>query len=224
MDSLALTRSTAPPRRLLIVEDDPLLRDRLEKASSRSEGWFVASACDLAGARRMLNESGFDAVFLDLGLPDGDGRSLISACREANPVCEILVITVFADEERVVGSLQAGATGYVLKSDLAEYADRLVSFIETGGSPISPAIARSLIRRLNPPPGRETLAESPLSNREIEVLSLCSRGLRYAEIAEVLGVSSHTVNAHLKNVYRKLMVRSRSEAVFEARRSGLLED
>lgn len=210
-------------RRLLIIEDDRLLRDHLVRATSGSPEWSVLAAGNLAAARAQLAKHAIDAVFLDLRLPDGDGLNLISEFRQANPACEILVITVFADEKRVIRSLEAGASGYILKSDLADYAGRLVSIIESGGSPISPSIARSLINRLRPP---LEAAENQdlLSQREAEVLQLCSKGLRYAEIAEVLGVSSHTVNTHLKSVYRKLMVHSRAEAVFEARRHGLLND
>ena len=210
-------------RRLLIIEDDRLLRDHLVRATSGSPEWSVLAAGNLAAARAQLAKHAIDAVFLDLGLPDGDGLNLISEFRQANPACEILVITVFADEKRVIRSLEAGASGYILKSDLADYAGRLVSIIESGGSPISPSIARSLINRLRPP---LEAAENQdlLPQREAEVLQLCSKGLRYAEIAEVLGVSSHTVNTHLKSVYRKLMVHSRAEAVFEARRHGLLND
>lgn len=210
-----------PTRHLLIVEDDRLLREHLVRATAGSSEWSVIAAGTVAAARAQRAKHSIDAVFLDLGLPDGDGLTLISEFRRANPACEILVITVFADEGRVVRSLEAGASGYILKSDLADYAGRLVSIIESGGSPISPAIARSLINRLRPAP-ETTQSLGLLSQRESEVLMLCAKGLRYSEIAEVLGVSSHTVNTHLKSVYRKLMVHSRAEAVFEARRHGLL--
>ena len=220
---LDLVLENQPIRRLLIIEDDRLLRDHLVRATSGSPEWSVIAAGNLAAARAQLAKYSIDAVFLDLGLPDGDGLNLISEFRQANPACEILVITVFADEKRVISSLEAGASGYILKSDLADYAGRLVSIIESGGSPISPSIARSLINRLRPPP-ESAENQGLLSQREAEVLQLCSKGLRYAEIAEVLGVSSHTVNTHLKSGYRKLMVHSRAEAVFEARRHGLLND
>ena len=220
LDPVSENQST---RRLLIIEDDRLLRDHLVRATSASPEWSVIAAGNLAAARAQLAKHAIDAVFLDLGLPDGDGLNLISEFRQANPACEILVITVFAEERRVIRSLEAGASGYILKSDLADYAGRLVSIIESGGSPISPSIARSLINRPRPPP-ESAENQGLLSQREAEVLQLCSKGLRYAEIAEVLGVSSHTVNTHLKSVYRKLMVHSRAEAVFEARRHGLLND
>ncbi|MBU6319866.1 MAG: response regulator transcription factor [Alphaproteobacteria bacterium] len=216
-------RATHGLRRLLIVEDERLLRDRLLQAALSTPGWMIEAAGSILSAREAMKTGVFNAVFLDLGLPDGDGVSLIPDLLSINPACEILVITVFADEARVITSLEAGASGYILKSDLADYAERLVSFIESGGSPVSPAIARSLINRLRPAAPLKSRQTSPLSEREAEVLSLCARGLRYSEIADVLGVSSHTINAHLRSVYRKLMVTSRSEAVFEARRSGLID-
>lgn len=163
-------------RHLLIVEDDRLLREHLVRATAGSPEWSVLAAGNLATARAQLARHAIDAVFLDLGLPDGDGLALIAEFREANPVCEILVITVFADEQRVVRSLEAGASGYILKSDLADYAGRLVSIIESGGSPISPAIARTLINRLRPP-AEKSEASDLLSQRESEVLMLCSKRL-----------------------------------------------
>lgn len=214
---------SAAQRRLLIVEDDRLLLEQLMRATTGSAGWSVLPAGSIAAARAQLNQKKFDAVFLDLGLPDGDGVSLIAELRRANPACEILVITVFADEKRVIRSLAAGASGYILKSDLTEYAHRLVSIIEAGGSPVSPAIARSLINRFRPSHTEVVNSSGTLSQRESEVLNLCAKGLRYTEIGEVLGVSTHTVNTHLKSVYRKLMVHSRGEAVFEARRYGLID-
>ncbi|MFM7532567.1 MAG: response regulator, partial [Rubrivivax sp.] len=210
---------------------DRLLRESLVRDTRLSSpDWRVLDADGLAAAREAARAFRLDAVFLDLGLPDGDGVALIRELRQAHPACEVLVITVFADEQRVIASLEAGAAGYILKGDLPAFSGRLIATIEAGGSPVSPAIARQLIARLHPgeAPGAAPAAPPPpgerLSAREAEILALCSKGLRYAEVALALGVSVHTVNAHLKNVYRKLLVNSRAEAVYEARRSGLLHD
>ena len=211
---------------LLIVEDDRLLRDSLvADVQASAADWRVLAADGVASALGLMQTHAPDAVFLDLGLPDGDGFGLIRRIRQLHPGCEILVITVFADEQRVLRSLESGASGYILKTDLPQYAGRLLSTIVSGGSPISPAIARRLIERLRPASPRATAGKGhePLSLREAEILGLCAKGLRYAEIASALGLSVHTVNAHLKSVYRKLMVNSRGEAVFEARRAGLLD-
>jgi DNA-binding NarL/FixJ family response regulator len=211
---------------LLIVEDDRQLLEQLVfDAEISSSGWRILSACGVASAFDLLHEQRPDVMFVDLGLPDGDGQQLIQICKRLNPASEALVITVFADEEKVIRSLEAGASGYILKSDLHLYAGQLISIIDSGGSPVSPAIARRLIERLHPSraPSPRRDADEPLTAREQEVLALCARGFRYAEIAGLLAVSVHTVNAHLKSVYRKLAVNSKSEAVFEARRSGLLD-
>jgi DNA-binding NarL/FixJ family response regulator len=211
---------------LLIVEDDRALREHLARdAEKSSPGWQVVTADSIASGRQVLRDCRPDALFVDLGLPDGDGVALIQECHGRWPTCDILVITVFADEERVIRSLEAGACGYILKPDMAMYAGRLVATIEAGGSPVSPSIARRLIARLHPDrtPRHAPDGGEALSKREQEVLSLCEKGFRYAQIAEVLGVSVHTVNSHLKAVYRKLAVNSKSEAVFEARRSGLMD-
>jgi len=211
---------------LLIVEDDRALREHLvQDATASSPGWQVMAADSLATAWLCLHNCQPDAMFIDLGLPDGDGVDLIRQCHNAWPTCDILVITVFADEKRVIRSLEAGACGYILKPDLPHYAGRLMATIDAGGSPLSPSIARSLIERLHPPPALVPRAadHEQLSARELEVLSLCARGFRYAEIAQLLGLSPHTVNAHLKNVYRKLAVNSKAEAVFEARLNGLID-
>jgi DNA-binding NarL/FixJ family response regulator len=216
---------------LLIVEDDRLLREALVRSAQTGDAspaaWRVLAANSLAAARSLLKGHRLDAVFLDLGLPDGDGVGLIGDIKAHHPTCEVLVITVFADEQRVIRSLEAGASGYLVKSDLPNHMDRLIQTIEAGGSPVSPAIARRLIERLqtaSPPATHEADAERLLSTREAEVLLLCAKGLRYAEVAATLGLSIHTVNAHLKSVYRKLMVNSRAEAVYEARKSGLLRE
>jgi DNA-binding NarL/FixJ family response regulator len=212
---------------LLIVEDDRLLRDVLvREAQGSSPEWTVLAADSLRSARRVSASQHLDAVFLDLGLPDGDGLRLIGELKSAHPACEVLVITVFADEQRVISSLEAGASGYILKSDLPHHVDRLIQTIESGGSPVSPAIARRLIERLHPVPAHAFPSSEAdrLSPREAEILLLCAKGLRYGEVASALRLSVHTVNAHLKNVYRKLMVNSRAEAVYEARKSGLLRE
>lgn len=211
---------------LLIVEDDRSLREHLvQDTRASTPGWQVLAADSLATARHLLSAGRPDAMFIDLGLPDGDGVDLILQCHKLWPLCDILVITVFADEARVIHSLEAGACGYILKRDLPLYAGRLVSTVEMGGSPLSPSIARRLIDRLRPqsPRGPKQEKNETLSAREQQVLSLCARGFRYAEIGQLLGLSTHTVNAHLKNVYRKLAVNSKAEAVFEARRSGLID-
>lgn len=211
---------------LLIVEDDRLLRESLiEETRASTQGWQVHGAASLGAARARMAESAVDAALIDLGLPDGDGIALIRELKAQQPACEVLVITVFADRERVLRSLEAGASGYLLKSELPRQSGRLIETIAAGGSPLSPSIARYLIEEMQTATRRrDTLrSESGLSEREHEILALCARGLRYAEIAAALALSTHTINSHLKSIYRKLTVNSRAQAIYEARRRGLLD-
>lgn len=168
-----------------------------------------------------------DVLLTDLALPDGNGLSLIHEVSRTQPTCEILVVSVFGDEESVVACIKAGALGYIHKDSTPEDVAKTIVDIKHGASPISPMIARKLLAHMRQP---GTVAEVPkaaspaplLSPRESEVLELITRGYSYAEIARFKDVSIHTVQTHIKNLYAKLAVHSRSEAVFEASRMGLV--
>ena len=137
-----------------------------------------------------------------------------------------MVISVFGDEEHVLASIEAGATGYILKDSLPEEFVSLIAQLRAGGSPISPVIARQLLKRFQ---RKEQVAgpapdphEAGLTARESEVLALIAKGFSFGEIARLLEVSPHTINAHVKKIYQKLAVHSRGEAVYEAGKMGLL--
>lgn len=169
-----------------------------------------------------------DLLAVDLGLPDGHGTELIRFARREHPTTEVMVITVFADERSVISAIEAGAGGYLLKDGTPQEISQALVQLAEGGSPISPAIARHLLRRFQSEPAAAaptaTAAEPApsLTQREIEVLRLISKGFRFGEIAELLGISTHTVTTHVRHLYRKLEVSSRSAAVWEARHLGLL--
>ena len=189
---------------------------------------LVASFGMLAPARAWFAEQTADVLLTDLALPDGHGLSLIKALAAAQPACEVLVVSVFGDEDTVLACIEAGAVGYIHKdSTPADVAQTIVD-VKHGASPISPMIARKLMARVrkaasaSPPAPANAAPEVPLSPREAEVLELIARGYSYAEIAQLKSVSMHTVQTHIKNLYAKLAVHSRSEAVFEASRMGLL--
>jgi DNA-binding NarL/FixJ family response regulator len=163
-----------------------------------------------------------DVLLADLQLPDGSGIDVIRWLRQHAPAAEAMVISVFGDESHVVAAIEAGATGYLLKDASAEeIADGIRRLIE-GESPISSAIARHLLRRFQPAPAAVSERVSPLTQREGEVLQLIAKGLSYQRIADTLTMSPHTVTTHIKQIYRKLAVNSRGEAVFEAMQLGLL--
>ncbi len=141
-----------------------------------------------------------------------------------------MVISVFGDEEHVLASIEAGATGYILKDSLPDELIGLIAELRAGGSPISPVIARKLLKRFQrheshaaaPTEQAEDAAAQALTHRESEVLGLVAKGFSFAEIARLLAVSPHTITAHVKKIYQKLAVHSRGEAVYEAGKMGLL--
>ena len=218
------------PHTVLLVEDDPPTRERLAVAIAADPGLRLAAAVGtVAEARRALGESPPTVLLTDLGLPDGNGVELIREATHRTPPLLAMVITVFGDEQHVVGAIEAGALGYLLKDGTAEYVGASIRELIAGGSPISPAIARWVLRRLRAAadptpdvPDRPT-ALPRLSGREHEVLTLIVKGFSYAEVARLLDVSAHTVTTHVRSVYRKLEVHSRGEAVYEALQLGLVK-
>lgn len=214
--------------RVLLVEDDEETRLRIAGAIRSEPRLSLAGlAATCAEARAVLTVSPPDVLVTDLSLPDGHGTELIREARAARPRTEALVITVFGDERSVVAALEAGAAGYLLKDGTnAELARPILQLVD-GGSPISPAIARHLLRHFQRRVGTAVSARPPgsvpeLSAREHEVLALLARGFRVGEIAERLDISAHTVTTHVRNLYKKLEVSSRGEAIYAAMSHGLL--
>ena len=174
----------------------------------------------------MLKGSAPNVLLVDLGLPGGCGTELIRKARIQWPKCEVMVVTVFGDEAHVMKAIEAGASGYLLKdvgdADLIEQIRTLCA----GGSPITPVVARQLLIRFSP--SSRVLPEKEktplLSWQENRILSLAAKGYRYEEVAELIGISRHTVMTHVKRIYQKLQVHSKSEAVYEARLMGIVLD
>ena len=216
--------------RVLLVEDDAVLRERMGTIIDQHPRLTLAhSAGDVAGALAWLKNHRPDVLLVDLGLPDGHGTGIIRYAKQKDPTIESMVISVFADEHNVVSAIKAGATGYLLKdSDRDHIAESILDLFK-GASPISAAIARHVLRQfadLSPPSQADTsLApeEIPqLTKREDDVLQCIARGFKYHEVADMLDMSVHTVRSHIKHIYRKLEVGSRSEAVYEAVKLGIV--
>jgi DNA-binding NarL/FixJ family response regulator len=156
------------------------------------------------------------------------GTEVIRHAVRKRPGCDVMVITMFGDERNVLASIEAGATGYVLKD--STHADLVANILElrAGGAPMSPGVARLVLNRMH---GHEHVKhtaqpaapEGTLTGREVEVLSALARGYTYAEIAQRLGISLGTVTSHVKNSYRKLTVHSGAAAVTRAAELGLLQ-
>ena len=235
--------------RVLIVEDDPQTREFFEQSLARSSELLLAgSVGTVHDALHWLTTHTLDVLLTDLGLPDGSGLSVIRRARELHPGCEALVISMFGDEDNVLASIEAGALGYIHKDSAMDDVARTILDMRAGASPISPMIARRLLMRFqtdsraardtstlfesrtdaraDSPMGVRSDVDSdltsPLTPREQEVLVMISRGYTYAEIARLQSVTVHTVQSHIKRLYHKLSVNSKTEAVFEATRLGLL--
>jgi len=212
----ALYMPDAVPERILVVEDDPATLGWLRAELGALPGAEVNGCASVAEARRWLETHTPHIVLTDLGLPDGSGIEVIGLALRLHPRCEVLVISIFGDERHVVSAIEAGASGYLLKdSSLQPLAEQL-QHLRDGGSPLSPQIARTLIRRQRPQPqpaGQED--GSALTERELEVLTFIAKGFSYQEGAAMLGVSTNTVRTHVKRIYQKLAVNSRTEAVYE---------
>lgn len=216
--------------RVLIVEDDAAMREFFASSITRSPQLKLVGCVDcVAMAIQCLNESTqvVDVVLIDLGLPDGSGLDVIRHARQRHPECEPLVISMFGDEENVLASIEAGALGYIHKDATPEDIAQTILEMKAGASPISPMIARRVLLkyRMRKRPSLEPAQSVPsvdLSQREQEVLELISRGFSYAETSRLKAISVHTVQTHIKRLYRKLSVNSKSEAVYEATKMGLI--
>jgi DNA-binding NarL/FixJ family response regulator len=211
--------------RIAIVEDDPVMQAKLSDAVNGADDLILCAAVsNVAEARGMIEAGGYDVLLCDLGLPDGNGADLIRLAASLGRDTDILVITLFADHEKVLEAVRAGARGYLLKDESIDECIAAIREIRRGGSPISPIIARELLSQIRPDPQRSTPPlVSPLSERELELLNLFSRGFSYSECSEILSLSINTIGSHVKNIYRKLEVNSRAEALFEASSQGLLD-
>ncbi|WP_370260605.1 response regulator [Limnobacter sp.] len=222
----------ATPIGVILVEDDPTTQDHLTqviKGSARLQLLGQASTAQDAYSLLFMTEP--HVALIDLGLPDSSGIQIIQWLSKNKPETETLVITAFGDEDHVVRSLEAGASGYLLKDLSSSELEGHILEVANGGSPISPLIARQLLGRIqSTQPRTEQSAEvhaakksSSITDRELMVIQQVARGYTAQEIAEQMGISSHTVATHVKRIYKKLHVHSRSEAVYEASLLGLLD-
>jgi len=220
--------------RVQIVEDDAAFRERFAAILAKDPSFEVVASVGTGGEGMALLELRKpDVLLIDLGLPDISGIEVIRHATQILPNCECMVVTVFGDEEHVLASIEAGAAGYLLKDASEENFLSGIRELINGGSPISPIIARRLLRRFqaepdaSPPPATAEAeayggSDVSLSEREREILLLASKGFNYPEMGKLMGISPHTVTSHVKKIYRKLAVHSRGEAVFEANRMGLI--
>jgi DNA-binding NarL/FixJ family response regulator len=207
-----------------ILEDDAPTRVFLTKLFEDDPAFEVCfSAATLEAAKQAIIGHRLDVALVDIRLPDGTGLDFIATAK-ANSDCRVLILTVLGDRTSVLLAFEFGASGYLLKDTPPAQILSDVRALIAGGCPISPQAATHLLSLVNsqtgakPPP-----LETVLSVRETEVLAMFAKGMSYKETASILGLSVHTIADHVKSIYSKMEVRSRSEAVFEAVQNGWLD-
>lgn len=219
--------------RVALVEDDVEVQNAILATIKAAPDMCLTSlASTRAAGLQVLEAPAADVLLVDLGLPDGSGIDVIRAANVLWPSCAVMVCTAFADEAHVLLSIEAGASGYLLKDGAAGDMLNEIRSLHGGGSPISPLIARQILTRFRaaPSPAPLLAAKEPevsrqvvLSAREKEVLELITKGFTAEEIAKLMQVSPHTVQTYVRRIYIKLKVTSKAEAIYEARSQGLLQ-
>ena len=215
------------PVRVLLVDDDAHMRRVIAHellADLRID--LLGQGASVKEGRRLISQHDFDVLLVDLNLGDGTGFTLIEHMKAVRPMAEAVVISAMEDEQHALRAFELGATGYLVKNSWFGNFPQAVLQVVNGGASITPNLARRLLSKFDSAvqPGRpqQNKAREPLSAREKDVLKLVAAGNTSNEIGARLTISAQTVNTHIKNMYRKLNVRSRAQAVSFAVSQGLL--
>lgn len=210
-------------KHILLVDD---LSDALAMMQDAIVTAFGDVTCSRAAsveeALQLIATEKFELALVDLALGDGSGLTVIQALARHQPDCAVVVASIHDGDEHLFDALQAGAQGYLLKDHPTPWLAEQLQGIADGRPPLSPAVARRLLRHFQPPAALQPAVSCDLSERERHVLGLLAQGVRIADIAGALHISRHTVGDHVKNIYRKLNIRSRAEAALQAQKMGLV--
>jgi NarL family two-component system response regulator LiaR len=209
--------------RILIADDHAIVREGVSSlVANRPDMEIVGEAEDGAQAVQLAHDLQPDVILLDLVMPRVDGIAAIHAIKREDPAARILVLTSFAEEEKVFAAIKAGALGYLLKDSSPLALIQAICDVYRGDPSLHPTIARKLIRELNQPPTLPP-TEDPLTEREVEVLKLVAKGLTNQDIATRLFISPRTVGAHVGHILDKLHLANRTQAALYALREGLAD-
>jgi DNA-binding NarL/FixJ family response regulator len=214
---------TSEPLSIAIVEDDPGLRESLRLLVEESEGFRCVGAFGSAeeGLERLV-PPGPDVLLLDIRLPGEPGSRAVRRFVDRFPGLVVVMLTLYAEDEHVFEALCNGASGYLLKKTPPARILEAAVEAHAGGAPLSPEVARKVVRLFRRFPGAPEPSEARLTPQELRFLTLLSRGFSYQAAAEELDVSLNTVRNYVRAIYEKLHVHSRSEAVGKALRAGLI--
>jgi DNA-binding NarL/FixJ family response regulator len=197
---------------IAIIEDDKITRESLKILIQTTEGFeCTGSFADAETGLEYLTDHPADIVLMDINLPVMDGIECVRQLKSVHPEMQFIMCTIFQDDDSVFNALKAGATGYLLKNDDPAIIIDAIQEIHDGGSPMTPQIARRVLESFKRPAVNEDV--HLLTKRETEMLGLLAKGFRYKEIADKLFISPGTVTKHIYNIYQKLHVQSRTEAI-----------
>lgn len=222
-----LTGQEANPVRVLLVDDDPHIRRVIaQELMADARTLLVAQAGSVREGRKAIKNHEFDVLLVDLNLGDGDAFDLLHYVKPVRPSAQSVVISVMENDEQVLRAFELGATGYVGKNSWFGNYSQAVLQVANGGASITPNLARRLLQRFDRTNSAENKRRQPdeadrLSVREKEILRMVASGYTSVEVGSRLLISSMTVNTHLRNIYRKLQVRTRAQAVRFASLRGL---
>lgn len=210
---------------ILMIEDDRNTRDWFSELLGKAFGKVkIVEADSLQQAETVVNRLPFSLAIVDIYLPDGRGIDFIKRTKKINPGLFCVVVTAFDDSADIFAALKAGADGYLLKSQDKEKLVRLLKDIMEGAPPLSPSIARRIIRHFNADEFQHLFKKPAiLTQREAEVLIQVAHGMTRKEIAEMLSIRPGTVAGYIKRVYEKLNIASRAQAALEAKKMGLIQ-
>lgn len=219
-----MTTLTFPlPSPVLILEDDRVIQERLTvlllELGYQLEQLILSA--QLAEASAIIKKQNIGLALMDLGLPDGNGTKAIRQLRQKNETVPILVISAWSTRDAILKAIQAGATGYLLKERDDFEVTLSIKQILQGGTPIDPFLAQLILSNIVKKTQKLHNSPESLSSRELEILELVTQGMNNQDIAQELGLSRYTVEAHLRNIYSKLAVDSRSKAIRLAHSLGL---
>jgi len=200
------------PIKVAIVEDDTRIREGLSFVLNASAGFaFAEGFGDAETALKQMPGRWPDVVLMDINLPKMSGIECVAKLKALNPALQIIMLTSFEDQDLVFNSLKAGASGYLVKQTPPSEILEAIADVHKGGSPMSSSIARKVVRHFQQQGSPDEVGN--LSKRELEILHLLAKGYQDKKIGDLLTISSLTVRSHLRNIYEKLQVQGRTEAV-----------
>lgn len=215
---------TDQPIRILIVDDHTVVRKGLKALMLTEPGLqVVGEAADGEEAVRRARILKPDVILMDMSMPHKDGVQATLEIKQESPEARILVLTSFAEDQKILEAIKAGALGYLLKDASPEELLKAIQEVYRGQSSLHPAVAQKVIRAIQHPDAHEAREENALTDRELEILRLIAEGLPNQQIATRLSISERTVRTHVSNILRKLKLPNRTQAALYAVKEGITQ-